>query len=496
MSPRHARHATLTRLLIATVASVCAACAVCFVAPDAAAQTARYTVTDLGPFEPRGVNDVGQVAGRAFIDGREFAVLYDGAFKTVNPPGSSSAEAWSVNNRGQIVGSVFTCDIVDGNCVNGRTRAFIYRQGAFTILGTLGGTGSTGADIDEAGRAFGTADLPRPSPNVALDSQAFATTGGALEDLGARMGVEESRATAVSPAGRLTGFFRNGNTDDGMFLYDSRDGSFKLISFNLQPWETPAQPADVNDQGQIVGHYGGNDDGSGRAFLYDANSNTKTDLGKLLPAHTYSRAWAVNNAGQIVGVSSVSWFTQQDEHAFVYENGVMRDLNALIPAGSGWALNVATDINAHGQIVGTGRLNGQERGFLLTPMGPPVLLAEPDSAKALALDSVTFERDAFTVTTPRNFSADGRRRVTLLARNVELAPGETPQQIVVRAEDARGQAHQLPVEHVARVRGFPSFAQITVRLTDALAAGGDFQLSITFRGATSNKATITVKPTP
>lgn len=493
MSPRRARHATLTRLLIATVVAVCH---VWLVAPDAAAQAARYTVTDLGAFEPRGVNDVGQVAGRAFVGGREFAVLHDGTFKTVNPPGSSSAEAWSVNNRGQAVGSVFTCDIVDGNCVNGRTRAFIYRLGSFTILGTLGGGGSTGADIDEAGRAFGTADLPRPSPNVPLDAQAFATTGGALENLGTRMGVEESRATAVSPAGRLTGFFRNGNTDDGMFLYDSRDGSFKLISFNLQPWETPAQPADVNDQGQIVGHYGGNDDGSGRAFLYDANSNTKTDLGKLLPAHTYSRAWAVNNAGQIVGVSSVSWFTRQDEHAFVYEGGVMRDLNALIPAGSGWVLNVATDINAHGQIVGTGRLNGQERAFLLTPTAPLVLLTEPDSDKALAFDSVTFERDAFTLTTPRNFSADGRRRVTLLARNVELAPGETAQQVVVRAEDARGQVHQLPVEHVARVRGFPSFAQITVRLIDALAPGGDFQLSVSFRGATSNKATVTVKQTP
>ena len=490
MSPRRARHATLTRTLIATVV----VCAACLAAPDAAAQTARYTVTDIGAFEPRGVNDVGQVAGRAFIGGREFAILYDGTFKTVNPPGSAAAEAWSVNNRGQLVGSAFTCDIVDGNCVNGMTRAFIYRQGAFTILGTLGGRGSTGADIDEAGRAFGTSDLPQPAPNV-TDSQAFATTGGALENLGARMGVEESSAAAVSPSGRLTGIYVNGNINRGMYLYDSRDGSLKLISFDLQPWESPAQPADVNDQGQIVGHYGGNDDGSGRAFHYDAASNAKTDLGKLLPAHTYSRAWAVNNAGQIVGVSSVSWFTRQDERAFVYDNGVMRDLNLLIPAGSGWVLNVATDINAHGQIVGTGRLNGQERGFLLTPTAPLVLLTEPDSAKALALDSVTFERAAFTVTTARNFSADGLRRVTLLARNVELAPGETAQQIVVRAEDAHGQV-QLPVEHVARVRGFPSLAQITVRLTDALAAGGDFQLSVTFRGATSNKATLTVKQAP
>lgn len=484
------RRAPLTSLLIVTLFAACLA------APDAAAQSPRYTVTDLGPFEPRGLNDVGQVAGSATISGRGFAVFYDGTLKTINPPGAAFADAWAVNNRGQVVGSVFTCDIVDGNCVNGRTRAFIYRLGSFTILGTLGGTGSAGTDIDEAGRAVGTADLPRPSPNVNPDSQAFSTTGGQLENLGARMGVGESAARAVSPAGLLTGFFNNGGGDDGVFLYDSRDGTFKLIRFGLRPWESGGLPQDVNDAGQIVGHYGGNDDGSGRAFVYDPASNTKTDLGKLLPAHTYSSARAVNNAGQIVGVSSVSWFTQQDERAFIYEGGAMLDLNALVPAGSGWVLNVATDINAHGQIVGTGRLNGQERGFLLTPTEPLMLLTEPDSTKALALDSVTFERDAFTVASARNFSGDGRRRVTLLARNVELAPGETAQQVVVRAEDAGGQTHQLPVEHVARVRGFPALAQITVRLADALAAGGDFQLSVTFRGATSNKATLSIRPAP
>jgi len=45
----------------------------------------------------------------------------------------------------------------------------------------------------------------------------------------------------------------------------------------------------------------------------------------------------------------------------------MKDLNKLIPTGSGWVLQQAFGINNAGQIVGTGTHNGQSRGFLLSP---------------------------------------------------------------------------------------------------------------------------------
>src|SRR5215218_6610830 len=100
MSPRRARHSRNSLTLGLLVAAVCAAS---FGALEAAAQAPpRYTVTDLGPFTPRGVNEMGQAVGYAIIDGRQYAVLYDGTFKTINPPGSYAADAWSVNNRGQV----------------------------------------------------------------------------------------------------------------------------------------------------------------------------------------------------------------------------------------------------------------------------------------------------------------------------------------------------------------------------------------------------------
>ncbi|MBA3832447.1 MAG: hypothetical protein H0X34_11265 [Chthoniobacterales bacterium] len=55
-------------------------------------------------------------------------------------------------------------------------------------------------------------------------------------------------------------------------------------------------------------------------------------------------------------------------HAFISTNGArMKDLNKLIPAGSGWILAEANGINDSGQIAGYGIIQGQSHAFLLTP---------------------------------------------------------------------------------------------------------------------------------
>ena len=52
--------------------------------------------------------------------------------------------------------------------------------------------------------------------------------------------------------------------------------------------------------------------------------------------------------------------------AFLWESGVMTDLNDHLPEGSGWEVSQADDINDVGQIVGWGIFAGQVRAFLLT----------------------------------------------------------------------------------------------------------------------------------
>jgi hypothetical protein len=62
-------------------------------------------------------------------------------------------------------------------------------------------------------------------------------------------------------------------------------------------------------------------------------------------------------------VGAVAFIWNQNEN-----NGVALDLNAMIPANSGWVLIQANDISDDGHIVGVGVLNGRYALFLLTPV--------------------------------------------------------------------------------------------------------------------------------
>jgi len=59
-------------------------------------------------------------------------------------------------------------------------------------------------------------------------------------------------------------------------------------------------------------------------------------------------AGGINNLGWVVGTSFTS---NKAQHAFLYRNGQMQDLNDLLSPNSGWVLHVALGINDFGQIV-------------------------------------------------------------------------------------------------------------------------------------------------
>jgi probable HAF family extracellular repeat protein len=89
------------------------------------------------------------------------------------------------------------------------------------------------------------------------------------------------------------------------------------------------------------------------------------DLGTLAN-RSASSASAINDQSQIVGTSYMGDGIDVGD-AFVWEGGVMYDLNALLPANSGWERVVAAnDINDNSQIVGWGVKNGQTHAFLVS----------------------------------------------------------------------------------------------------------------------------------
>jgi hypothetical protein len=73
--------------------------------------------------------------------------------------------------------------------------------------------------------------------------------------------------------------------------------------------------------------------------------------------------------GTTVGWYSTSTFELR-AFAYTVADGSF-DLNARISADSGWLLSQAKAVNAEGQIVGQGMLNGAPRAFLLTVAVPP-----------------------------------------------------------------------------------------------------------------------------
>ena len=90
---------------------------------------------------------------------------------------------------------------------------------------------------------------------------------------------------------------------------------------------------------------------------------------------------ALNNGNQVVGWSQTASGAQ---HAFLFSNGQMQDLNLLIPPASGIVLDNAVGIDGSGRIVAYGTDSaGNNHELLLTPSAVP----EPST---LVIVSVAF----------------------------------------------------------------------------------------------------------
>lgn len=123
-----------------------------------------------------------------------------------------------------------------------------------------------------------------------------------------------------------------------------------------------------------------------------------------------------------------------------------------------------------------------------------ILLTEPYSERAIALDSVLALRDPFPVLNTLNFSSDQRTRIMLFATGLKLSPGETASSVTAEAEDSQGGKHPLTIEFVGNLPAANWITQLVIKLPDALANAGDVKVRITLHGTSSNKAIISIRP--
>jgi hypothetical protein len=124
----------------------------------------------------------------------------------------------------------------------------------------------------------------------------------------------------------------------------------------------------------------------------------------------------------------------------------------------------------------------------------PRLLTEENTARAIALESVTWTRAPFPLTATHSFSSDGRARVMLFAADVELGQGVGISDITAQAEDSHQRSYPLTVEYVGKVPNLDRLIQLVIKLPAEVESAGDIWVSINVRGVISNKVLVSIKP--
>lgn len=332
--------------------ALCAALA-CLIQVPALAATPSYTITGIGlggnSSVAYDINNNGLVVGGS----GSHAFQYGGMVTDIGAVVGGSSTALKVNDGGQVLIS------------QGGGAYSIYSGGAVTSVGAVAGSNPyTLNGMNNTGRLAGTVNLSPGNCNIdycdpAID-HAFTYRNGVMTDLGTLSGGSGSSfANSINNLGLVAGESTTSGGSQHAFLYSG--GVMSDLGTLGGSYSTAYG---INDLGKVVGVSDGPMGyGVTQAFLY--SDGIMTGLGTL--GGSYSAATDINNGGQVVGYSS----TTSTEHAFLYDNGAMTDLNALLSPSSGWTLNRAYAINDNGQIVGYGRIGGKTQAFLMTPTAVP-----------------------------------------------------------------------------------------------------------------------------
>lgn len=365
---------------------------VCLISGLAASQTV-YTVTDLGPLSPTGINSWAQVVGN--YNNRAYIWSFGHTHALGALPNGTFTYAAAINDFGTVAGTAdgvgtvisHTPGLSNQNC-NDLTQPFVWTsRNGMQGLGAVSFTSEPypywcdipvdGASINDVGQFVGyvptTFDfyawglLWTKAKGETLFGDSWGPTFiYAISNTGQIVGQDSTINTAE--IGQAT-TWKNG-VETALGTLGGKDNPYYGSSAN-----------GVNDLGQVVGWSTTdavpccNIFSPVHAILWTPSGEMR-DLGAL-PGDTSSAALKINLFGEVIGssgntlyafdVGDYSPFSVIGRPFIWTERRGMQDLNDLIPSNSGWVLNSVSDLNLWGQIVGEGTRNGQPHGFLLTP---------------------------------------------------------------------------------------------------------------------------------
>jgi probable HAF family extracellular repeat protein len=277
----------------------------------------------------------------------QFGFLWqDGVMTKLPTLGGNNSSAFGVNNRGQVVGFAETSKKDLKNCVS--PQKLIYKAVVYGLRGEIqqilptfpGDAVAAATAINDRGDVVGSSGNCALPYYVLPGVHAVLWRNGSVFDLGNLGGKMNNVAQAINNAGQIAGY-----SDLPGDTLDPPD-----IVTHAALWQKGAKPTDL---GTLPG-------GKGDVFII-AND--------------------INSKGQVVGSSCDANFNCR---AWLWENGVMIDLNSLVPTGSLY-LTWGSGINDRGEIAGSAfdPSTGDIPGFLAIPA--PAAQIAGDSARKMVL---------------------------------------------------------------------------------------------------------------
>jgi len=288
--------------------------------PALAATAPQFSMTYIGAFSPAAINNLGQVVG---TDGAQ-AVLYSGGGLTYLGSPSGRSYAYGINDAGQIVGQY------------GGNQAFSYSGGAYTDIGPAN---STATGINNAGQITG---------NVTTDSgfQGYVYSNGTVTSL-TPTNATYSTANGINNNGQIAG--SAGEVLNEAMIF-SNSGTTNLSAAIPNDGSTISYAAAISDNGNTVINSRDYSTQTSHAYLYSNGVATGLD-GFEISAHD------VNNAGTVIGADGFGT-------GFLWQGGVMYDINSLVTGLDGWFIKDAIAINEFNQIA-VSACRGTDCGTLL-----------------------------------------------------------------------------------------------------------------------------------
>jgi probable HAF family extracellular repeat protein len=358
----------------------------------------HYAVKDLGTLGGTfslagGLNDKGQVEGYATLphDTATHAFLWrNGVMTDLGTLGGPNSTAAFRPSEKREVGGYAETSSPDPNgedfCGFGThliCLAFVWHKGVMTPLPTLGGNNGAAHGFNNRGQVVGFAENTTKDPTcVAPQVLQFKPVVSEkdwdkddVQELPTFPGDPDGDALAINDKGQAAGTSGNCARPNFHALLWQRDEVESQNEDARDRWTVADLgnlggtknnvPLDINNESQVVGFSDLRGDTTNHAFLWTKEDGMQ-DLGTL-PGDAFSVADGINDEGQVVGGSSD---IHGNGRAFLWQNGVMTDLNTLIPVGSPLFLFEATGtINSRGQIAGFAvqKSTGQVHAFLATP---------------------------------------------------------------------------------------------------------------------------------